>query len=68
MSLLSTIILAYTSKLSSIINVDFKVVGYLLIGYSEYVSCLIKRNVGGQCVCFLITDLWLGNRCSEIFL
>ena len=32
-------VLAYTSKLLSLINVDFNKVGYLLIRYSEYVSC-----------------------------
>ena len=39
LSILSSMVLAYTSKILSIINVDFNIVGYLLIRYSEYVSC-----------------------------
>jgi len=39
LSILSSMLLANTSKLLSIINVDFNIVGYLLIRYSEYVCC-----------------------------
>ena len=39
LSILSSMVLAYTSKLLPLINVDFNIVGYLLIRYSEYVSC-----------------------------
>jgi len=27
-----------------------------------------KRNVAGECVCFIISILRLGQRCSKIFL
>jgi len=39
LSILFSVVLAYTSKRLSIISVDFSIVGYLLIRYSEYVSC-----------------------------
>jgi len=38
LSILSSMVIAYTSKLFSIINMDFNIVGYLLIKYSEYFS------------------------------
>jgi len=39
LSILPSMVLAYTSELLSIIIVHFNIVGYLLIRYSEYVSC-----------------------------
>jgi len=39
MNILSSMALAYASKLLSIISVDSNTVGYYLIIYSEYVSC-----------------------------
>jgi len=39
LSILSSMLLAYAIQLLSIINVDFNIVGYLLIRYSEYGSC-----------------------------
>jgi len=44
LSIFSSMLLAYTSKLLSIINVDFNVAGYLLIRYSQYVRCCIKEE------------------------
>jgi len=41
LSILPSMVLAYTSKHLSIINMDFNIVGYLLIIYTEYVSCWI---------------------------
>jgi len=39
LSTLPLMLFAYKSKLLSIISVDFNIAGYLLIRYSEYVSC-----------------------------
>jgi len=39
LSILTSVVLACTSKLLSLINMDFTIVGRLLIRYSEYVSC-----------------------------
>ena len=44
LSILSSMVLAKTSKRFSIINVDFNIVGYLLIRYSEYFSCSMKKE------------------------
>jgi hypothetical protein len=38
LSILSSMVLAYTGQIFSIINMDFNIVGYLLIRYSEYFS------------------------------
>ena len=39
LSILTSMVLAYTSKLLSMISVDFNIIDYLVIRYSEYVSC-----------------------------
>jgi len=38
LNILSSIVLAYTRKFFALINMDFNIVGYLLIRYSEYFS------------------------------
>jgi len=64
LSILSSMVLAYASKLLSIINVDFNIVGYLLIRYSEYVVWWIKKDCRGTLclVCYRHwwTVVWFG--------
>ena len=45
LSILSTMLLAYTSKLLSIISLDFDIVSYLLIRHSEIGQLLNKKGM-----------------------